>query len=58
MSKHSQGSLSLRAVLGVRLFAWLWVRAELRAERAKDRYRNAYAVRYGEQFRDADWWVA
>jgi hypothetical protein len=48
MSKHAMGSKSLRTWLAHRVTAWLWVRAELKAEQAKVRYHRAYQNRYGQ----------
>jgi hypothetical protein len=52
MGKRSIGSKSLRAFVAHRVTAWLWVKAEMRAERAKARYHKAYKKRYG---RVASW---
>jgi hypothetical protein len=52
MSRHANGSKSLRSWLAHRVTAWLWVKAELRADRAKARYHRAYEKRYG---RVASW---
>jgi hypothetical protein len=47
MGKRAVGSRSLRSLIRHRVAAWLWVGAELRAERAKVRYQKAYEKRYG-----------
>lgn len=47
MGKRAIGSKSLRSFVAHRVTAWLWVRAELRAENAKKRYHKAYERRYG-----------
>ena len=52
MGKRAIGSRSLRSFVAHRVTAWLWVRAELRAENARKRYHKAYERRYG---RVASW---
>lgn len=47
MGKRAIGSRSLRSLLAYRVTAWLWVRAELKAEQAKVRYHKAYENRFG-----------
>lgn len=47
MGKRAMGSKSLRSLVAYRVTAWLWVRAELKAEQAKVRYHKAYENRFG-----------
>lgn len=47
MAKRAKGTRSLRSWVWHRVTARLWVRAELRAERAKQRYHKAYERRFG-----------
>jgi hypothetical protein len=47
MGKRAVGSKSLRSFVAWRVTAWLWVRAELKADKAKWRYHKAYQRRYG-----------
>ena len=49
MSRRSVGTRSISSLLWVKITARLWVAAELRAEKAHNRYQRAYEKRYGRQ---------
>jgi hypothetical protein len=57
MAKHAQGSKSFSTHLVLLWAGKRWVKAELRADKARTKYRDAYANRYGDQFRNPNWWL-